>query len=69
MQNGGQVFGLSAVCEYSVIREFDTALKWKTAVYIFKYASRNPGIWEAKNPDKIGLFAGNIYFVSTFWWT
>lgn len=39
----------------------------KQRFYIFKYASRNPGIWAAKNPDKIGVFAEHIFFMFLLW--
>ncbi len=41
--------------------------KGKQRFYIFKYASRNPGIWAAKNPDKIGVFAEHIFFMFLLW--
>ncbi len=41
--------------------------KGKRRFYIFKYASRKPGIWAAKNPDKIGAFAEHIFFMFLFW--
>ena len=41
--------------------------KGKQRFYIFRYASRNPGIWAAKNPDKIGVFAEHIFFMFLLW--
>lgn len=41
--------------------------KGKQWFYIFKYASRKPGIWAAKNPDKIGVFAEHIFFMFLLW--
>ena len=41
--------------------------KGKQRFYIFKYASRKPGIWAAKNPDKIGVFAEHIFFMFLLW--
>ena len=41
--------------------------KGKQRFYIFKYASQNPGIWAAKNPDKIGVFAEHIFFMFLLW--
>lgn len=41
--------------------------KGKQRFYIFKYASRNPGIWAAKKPDKIGVFAEHIFFMFLLW--
>ena len=37
--------------------------KQKRAFYIYEYASPNPGVWAAKNPDKIGVFAEHIFFM------
>lgn len=40
--------------------------KGKQRFYIFKYASRNPGIWAAKTPIKSG-FLRNISFLCSFY--
>ena len=69
MQNGGQVFGLSAVCEYLVVREFDTALKWKTAVLHLQICISKSRRLGSKNPDFIGVFAEHIFFMFLLWWT
>src|SRR5699024_3116804 len=42
--------------------------KQKRAFYIYEYASPNPGVWAAKNPDKIGVFAEHIFFMFLLWW-
>lgn len=42
--------------------------KQKQPFYIYEYASPNPGIWTAKNPDKIGVFAEHIFFMFLLWW-
>ena len=67
MQNGGQVLA----CPPSAnIRLYGSSIphpKGKQRFYIFKYASRNPGIWAAKNPDKIGVFAEHIFFMFLLW--
>lgn len=41
--------------------------KQKWLRYIYEYASSNPGIWVAKNPDKIGVFAEHIFFMFLLW--
>ena len=41
--------------------------KQKRAFYIYEYASPNPGVWAAKNPDKIGVFAEHIFFMFLLW--
>ena len=41
--------------------------KQKRAFYIYEYASPNPGVWAAKNPDKIGAFAEYIFFMFLLW--
>ena len=67
IQNGGQVLA----CPPSAnIRLYGSSIphpKGKQRFYIFKYASRNPGIWAAKNPDKIGVFAEHIFFMFLLW--
>ena len=42
--------------------------KQKWPFYIYEYASQNPGIWAAKNPDKIGVYAEHIFFMFLLWW-
>ena len=41
--------------------------KQKRAFYIYEYASPNPGVWAAKNPDKIGVYAEHIFFMFLLW--
>lgn len=60
-------FGLSAVCEYSVVREFDTAPKGKTAVLHLQICISKPRYLGSKNPDKIGVFAEHIFFMFLLW--
>ena len=43
-------FGLSAVCEYSVVREFDTAPKGKTAVLHLQICISKPRYLGSKKP-------------------
>jgi len=45
--------------------------KQKHPFYIYEYASPNPGVWAAKNPDKIGVYAEHIFFMFLLWkgWT
>ena len=66
IQNGGQVLA----CPPSAnIRLYGSSIpnpKGKQRFYIFKYASRNPGIWAAKNPDKIGVFAEHSFLWSFY---
>ena len=40
--------------------------KEKRRFYICVLAQRKIAVWAAKKPDRFGLFAGDIYFVSTF---
>ena len=44
--------------------------KQKQPFYIYEYASWNPGVWVAKNPDKIGVYAEHIFFMFLLclWW-
>ena len=42
--------------------------KGKRRFYICVSAQRKIAVWVAKKPDIIGLFAGDIYFVSVLWW-
>ena len=41
--------------------------KGKSRFYIYEFETLKNGVWAAKKPDKIGLFAGYIFFVP-FWW-
>gem|GEM_PF-4466665 len=41
--------------------------KEKRRFYICVLTQRKIAVWAAKKPDKFGLFAGDTYFVSTFW--
>ena len=41
--------------------------KQKQPFYIYEYASPNPGVWAAKNPDKIGVYAEHIFFMFLLW--
>ena len=42
--------------------------KQKWPFYIYEYASQNPGVWIAKNPDFIGVFREHIFFMFLLWW-
>ena len=42
--------------------------KGKRRFYICVLVQRKIAVWVAKKPDIIGLFAGDIFFVSTLWW-
>jgi hypothetical protein len=37
--------------------------KGKSRFFIYEYGTSQNGFWIAKRPDKIGLFAGYIFFV------
>ena len=41
--------------------------KGKRRFYICVLIQRKIAVWVAKKPDIIGLFAGDIFFVSTLW--
>lgn len=41
--------------------------KGKRRFYICVLVQRKIAFWVAKKPDRIGLFAGDIFFVSTLW--
>lgn len=66
MQNGGQVFGLSAVCEYSVVREFDTAPKGKTAVLHLQICISKSRRLGSKKPRLYRGFRGTYLFYVPF---
>ena len=42
--------------------------KEKRRFYICVLAQRKIAVWVAKKPDIFGLFAGDIFFVSTLWY-
>ncbi len=66
MQNGGQVFGLSAVCEYFVVREFDTAPKGKTEVLHLQICILETRHLGSKKPPIKSGFSRNISFYVPF---
>ena len=39
------------------------AKKKQAVFYIYEFKTLKNGVWTAKKPDKIGLFAGYIFFV------
>ena len=39
----------------------------KQQFYIYKNAIRKNGLWTAKNPEKLGVFREDIFFVLFFW--
>ena len=41
--------------------------KEKSRFYIYDFDAPKNGLWAAKKPDKIGLFAGYIFFVPFRW--
>ena len=67
MQNGGQVLACPPSANIQLYGSSILHPKGKQWFYIFKYASRKPGIWAAKNPDKIGVFAEHIFFMFLLW--
>ena len=67
MQNGGQVLACPPSANIQLYGSSIPHPKGKQRFYIFKYASRNPGIWAAKTPDKIGVFAEHIFFMFLLW--
>lgn len=42
---------------------FVSIFKGKSRFYIYEFETLKNGVWAAKKPDKIGLFAGYIFFV------
>ena len=43
--------------------------KGKSHFFIYDFETLKNGFGIAKKPDKIGLFAGYIFFVPSWWWT
>ena len=41
----------------------DLSSKGKSRFFIYEFETLKNGVWAAKKPDKIGLFAGYIFFV------
>ena len=54
---------------YSLFGSSSLSTKGKRRFYICVLVQRKIAVWAAKKPDIIGLFAGDIFFVSTLWWT
>ena len=48
-------------------REFKSIHKGKTAILHLRFGTEKIAVWAAKKPDIIGLFAEDIFFVSTLW--
>ena len=67
MRNGGQVQACPPSANIWLYGSSILHPKGRQRFYIFTYASRNPGIWAAKNPDKIGVFAEHIFFMFLLW--
>ena len=42
--------------------------KGKSRFCIYEFETLKNGVWVAKKPDKLGLFAGYIFFVPFWWW-
>ena len=59
-------FGLSAVCEYSVVREFDTAPKGKTAVLHLQICISKSRRLGSKKPRFYRGFRGTYLFYVPF---
>ena len=52
---------------YSLFESSSLSTKGKRRVYICVLVQRKIAVWIAKKPDIFGLFAGDIFFVSTLW--
>ena len=52
-----------------IFREFKSIHKGKMAILHLCFGTEKNRRLVAKKPDIIGLFAGDIFFVSTLWWT
>ena len=52
---------------YSLFGSSSLSAKGKRRFYICVLVQRKIAVWVAKKPDIIGLFAGDIFFVSTLW--
>ena len=52
---------------YSLFGSSSLSTKGKRRFYICVLVQRKIAVWVAKKPDIIGLFAGDIFFVSTLW--
>ncbi len=50
-----------------IFREFKSIHKGKTAILHLRFGTEKIAVWVAKKPDIFGLFAGDIFFVSTLW--
>ena len=60
-------FGLSAVCEYLVVREFDTAPKGKIAVLHLQICISKSRRLGSKKPRQNRGFAEHIFFMFLLW--
>ena len=52
---------------YLLFESSNLSTKGKRRFYICVLVQRKIAVWVAKKPDIIGLFAGDIFFVSTLW--
>ena len=52
---------------YLLFGSSSLSTKGKRRFYICVLVQRKIAVWVAKKPDIIGLFAGDIFFVSTLW--
>ena len=52
---------------YLLFGSSSLSTKGKRWFYICVSAQRKIAVWAAKKPDRFGLFAGDIHFVSTLW--
>ena len=52
---------------YSLFGSSSLSTKGKRRFYICVSVQRKIAVWVAKKPDIFGLFAGDIFFVSTLW--
>ena len=52
---------------YLLFGSSSLSTKGKRRFYICVLVQRKIAVWAAKKPDIIGLFAGDIFFVSTLW--
>ena len=53
---------------YSLFGSSSLSTKGKRRFYICVSVQRKIAVWVAKKPDIFGLFAGDIFFVSTLWY-
>ena len=53
---------------YLLFGSSSLSTKGKWRFYIYVLAQRKIAVWVAKKPDIFGLFAGDIFFVSTLWY-